>query len=62
MMAQDLLAALCLVLVIEGIMPFLTPSGWRNMMLTLVQTDDKNIRLLGLMSMLLGAGLLFVVK
>lgn len=62
MMVQDLLAALCLVLVIEGIMPFLTPSGWRNMMLTLVQTDDKNIRLLGLMSMLLGAGLLFVVK
>jgi len=28
MMAQDLLAALCLVLVIEGIMPFLAPSAW----------------------------------
>ena len=62
MMAQDLLAALCLVLVIEGIMPFLTPSGWRNMMLTLAQTDDKNIRMLGLVSMLLGAGLLFWVR
>ena len=62
MMAEDLLAALCLVLVIEGIMPFLAPSGWRNMMLALAQTDDKNIRMLGLVSMLLGAGLLFVVK
>jgi len=62
MMAQDLLAALCLVLVIEGIMPFLAPSSWRNMMLSLAQTDDKNIRMLGLVSMLLGAGLLFVVK
>jgi len=61
-MAQDLLAALCLVLVIEGIMPFLAPSSWRNMMLSLAQTDDKNIRMLGLVSMLLGAGLLFVVK
>lgn len=61
-MAQDLLAALCLVLVIEGIMPFLAPSGWRNMMLALVQTDDKNIRILGLVSMLLGAGLLFLVR
>ena len=62
MMAQDLLAALCLVLVIEGIVPFLAPSSWRNMMLTAAQTDDKNIRRLGLVSMLLGAGLLFVVK
>ncbi|MEZ0122863.1 MAG: DUF2065 domain-containing protein [Candidatus Reddybacter sp.] len=61
-MAQDLLAALCLVLVIEGIMPFLAPSGWRTMMLTLVQTDDKHIRILGLVSMLLGAGLLFLVR
>ncbi len=61
-MAQDLLAALCLVLVIEGIMPFLAPSSWRNMMLALAQTDDKNIRVLGLVSMLLGAGLLFLVR
>ena len=61
-MAQDLLAALCLVLVIEGIMPFLAPSSWRNMMLALAQTDDKNIRILGLVSMLLGAGLLFLVR
>jgi len=61
-MAQDLLAALCLVLVIEGIMPFLAPSSWRNMMLALSQTDDKNIRILGLVSMLLGAGLLFLVR
>lgn len=62
MMVLDLLAALCLVLVIEGIMPFLAPSSWRNMMLTVAQADDKNIRILGLVSMLLGAGLLFVVK
>ena len=61
-MAQDLLAALCLVLVIEGIMPFLAPSSWRNMMLALAQTDDNNIRVLGLVSMLLGAGLLFLVR
>jgi len=61
-MAQDLLAALCLVLVIEGIMPFLAPSSWRNMMLAVGQTNDKNIRVLGLVSMLLGAGLLFLVR
>ncbi|MBL4783513.1 MAG: DUF2065 domain-containing protein [Porticoccaceae bacterium] len=61
-MAQDLLAALCLVLVIEGIMPFLAPSGWRNMMLTLAQSNEQHIRILGLASMLLGAGLLFLVR
>ncbi len=62
MMTQDLLAALCLVLVIEGIMPFLAPSSWRNMLLTLAQSNEKYIRIMGLASLLLGAGLLFWVR
>ncbi|OUS10508.1 hypothetical protein A9Q89_10960 [Gammaproteobacteria bacterium 53_120_T64] len=61
-MTQDLLAALCLVLVIEGIMPFLAPSSWRNMLLTLAQSNEKYIRIMGLASLLLGAGLLFWVR
>ncbi len=61
-MGQDFLAALCLVLVIEGILPFLIPGRWREMMLSLTQVDEKTIRLIGLSSMLLGAGLLFLVK
>jgi uncharacterized protein YjeT (DUF2065 family) len=44
--------------VFEGIMPFLSPSRWRNMAQTLAVVDNKSMRLIGLLSMLLGLGLL----
>jgi len=55
-------AALCLVLVIEGILPFLFPARWRTLAESLRSVDDKTIRLVGFASMVLGAGLLFLVK
>ncbi len=61
-MGQDFLAALCLVLVIEGVLPFLAPGRWRNMVLALAQVDERTIRLTGLASMAVGAGLLYLVK
>jgi uncharacterized protein len=61
-MGQDFLAAMCLILVIEGILPFLMPGRWREMMLSLAQIDEKSIRMIGFGSMMLGAGLLFLVK
>ena len=61
-MGQDFLAAMCLVLVLEGILPFLMPGRWREMMLSLTQVDERSIRLIGFGSMLLGAGLLYCVK
>lgn len=61
-MGQDFLVAMCLVLVIEGILPFLMPGRWREMMLSLAQIDERSIRMIGFGSMLLGAGLLFLVK
>jgi uncharacterized protein YjeT (DUF2065 family) len=61
-MWHDLLAALALVLVIEGVMPFLSPDGWRRMMLSVSQLDDRALRTAGLVSMLTGAGLLYLVR
>ena len=61
-MGQDFLAAMCLVLVLEGILPFLMPGRWREMMLSLTQVDERSIRMIGFGSMLLGAGLLYLVK
>ncbi|MGD9000608.1 MAG: DUF2065 domain-containing protein [Granulosicoccaceae bacterium] len=61
-MWHDLLAAIALVLVIEGIMPFLSPDGWRRMMLSVSQLDDRALRLAGLISMLAGAGLLYLLR
>lgn len=61
-MGQDFLAAMCLVLVLEGILPFLMPGRWRDMMLSLAQVDERSIRMIGFGSMVLGAGLLYLVK
>lgn len=61
-MGQDFLVAMCLVLVLEGILPFLMPGRWRDMMLSLSQVDERSIRMIGFSSMLLGAGLLYLVK
>ena len=60
-MWRDLGVALCLVLVIEGILPFLYPRRWRAMAMTLAHVDDRTMRLAGLGSMLLGTLLLYLV-
>lgn len=61
-MWKELLQALCLVLVIEGIMPFLYPRRWRQLVATLAATDDRTLRLTGLASMVIGAGLLYLTR
>jgi len=61
-MWHDLFVALCLVLVVEGILPFLSPASWRKMMLNAVQLNDRPMRVMGLVSMLIGVGLLCLVN
>ena len=60
-MWQELGIALSLVLVIEGIIPFLYPARWKEMVAILAEVDDKTMRMIGLFSMLIGTGLLYVV-
>ncbi len=57
----DLLTALALVCVIEGIMPFLNPAGLRKVMLLAAQLDDMSLRIAGLSSMIMGILLLYLV-
>jgi len=59
---SDLLAALALVLVIEGIVPFVSPQSLRNMLETVSQIDDRTLRIVGLASMICGVILLYVVR
>jgi uncharacterized protein YjeT (DUF2065 family) len=61
-MWHDLLAAVALVLVIEGIMPFLNPAGVRRALLLISQMSDSTLRFVGLTSMLLGVFLLYLIK
>lgn len=53
--------ALSMVLVIEGIVPFLAPRRWRTFAEMAGRVDDRTIRILGLASMLSGTALLYLV-
>ena len=50
----DLLSAIALLLIVEGLLPFFNPSGWKNVLLKVLQMDDKQLRFLGLTSMVIG--------
>jgi uncharacterized protein YjeT (DUF2065 family) len=58
----DLLAAFALYLVIEGIAPFLNPTGMRRVMEAVARLGDRELRIAGLVSMLVGAALLYGVR
>ena len=57
-MGDDFLRALALVMVIEGMLPFLSPRRFRESLLRAASLEDRPLRLLGLVAMLSGAGLL----
>ncbi len=59
---SELLVALALVMVIEGIMPFASPRKWREVMMMMAAQSDKSLRIIGFISMALGLLLLVLVK
>ena len=58
----DLLSALALVMVIEGIVPFVSPQSMRRMLESVSRIDDRVLRFTGLVSMISGVILLYVVR
>jgi len=61
-MWNDLLSALALVLVIEGLFPFLSPVGFRKKMLAMLEMNDRQIRIASLASMAIGLVLLYLIR
>lgn len=59
-MASTLLLAFALMLVIEGILPFVAPRVWRETFRRVTEMNDGQIRFIGLTSMLVGLVLLAV--
>ena len=53
-MADTLWAALALVLVVEGLMPFVAPRVWRDTFRRLIEMSDGQIRFIGLSSIAIG--------
>lgn len=58
MLWEDLTRALALVLVIEGLLPFLSPGAFRKALLRFISLEDRWMRALGLASMVAGLLLL----
>ena len=61
-MTTSLLIAFALMLVLEGLVPFLAPALWRDTFRRLVLLSDGQIRFIGLTSMLIGVILLMVFR
>ena len=53
--------AVALVFIIEGMLPFISPQRWRNMLAMANQMEDRVIRNIGLGSMLFGVLVLYLV-
>lgn len=58
-MMQDVLTAIALILIIEGVLPFLSPRTLRKALFSIVQNNDKQLRLTGFLTMLAGVLLLY---
>ena len=61
-MRDTLITAFALMLVIEGVLPFLVPGVWRDTFRRLTEMSDGQIRFIGLTSMLTGLLLLYIVR
>jgi len=60
-MGDDILTALAVVLIIEGLLPGLAPSSWMKVMRDAAKMGSQGIRTAGIISMLSGALLLYIL-
>ncbi len=58
----DLLAALAIVCIIEGIMPFINPSAVKRLLARMASMEERELRVAGLVSMLVGLAILYLVR
>jgi uncharacterized protein YjeT (DUF2065 family) len=61
-MWQDFLVGVALVLVFEGILPFLSPIRYRRTLMLASQMKDKTMRVIGFASMSVGLVVLYLVR
>ena len=59
---NDLLAAFALYLVLEGLLPFLSPRGWKGSVTQIAKLSDSQLRKIGFASMIAGLILLALVR
>lgn len=57
---SEIARAIGLVLVIEGMLPFLSPNRWRKLLENMATIDERMLRIVGLITMLLGVAVLYI--
>ncbi len=62
LMWDELLIATALMLVLEGILPLLSPQALRELLLNIIQMDNRAIRYSGFFSMVVGAISIYLLK
>jgi len=60
-MWENFLSAIALMLILEGMLPFLSPNTWREAFRKLTEINDSQLRFIGLTSMLIGLVLLVII-
>jgi len=58
----DLFAAFALYLIIEGVLPFVSPRGWKQSIELIARLNERQLRIFGLLSMIAGLVLLALVR
>jgi len=61
-MWETFLMAIALMLILEGILPFLSPQIWRETFKKMIEVNDGQLRFIGLTSMILGLVILLFVS
>ncbi len=61
-MLEDMIRAVGLMLVFEGVLPFLMPERWQSILFTISSSDQRSIRTIGLTSMLFGLSMLILMR
>lgn len=59
---HEILVAFALLLVLEGIWPFLHPASFRRALVMIASEAERQLRIVGFVSMLAGLGLLYLVN
>ena len=59
---ETLFSAIALILIIEGIIPFINPQGLRKMLIRVARLDDQTLRFAGLTAIVIGYFIWTVVR
>lgn len=59
---QDLWAALALLLILEGLVPFFTPHGYKNMVQQMASMSEQSLRIVGFGLMIIGVVALYLIR